>query len=495
MQIEKFEKVVQKGNNNGAGFIKIPKEIIQNYKIDYQVKIKINSNIEIYVKIRKYYGTIGFYIPAKIMAQYNLINCLVKVEVEKMGGFYTSIGEDGIIYLPNQMASKLNLKNNDIIEIRAIIDGIKEIKYPMVSVKSREKTTEYYCLFNHEKCGQAGSFEIVRKLNSINYPKGFSKSFYSGLIDDAQSILYSGNHKPIIVNNNINLKEIVHYLGCYFSDGTKKGFNWGICASTFEQANYYYKMHNQLIAKNRIAPYISFTDTENRDKDKLSENLISVWKDNVKYLPNNINVRIINSVCKPSLKTGKFGTLVMRESRQLIQQYYNQLLKLFFDEIKLKQNKELAIDFICGVLEGDGSVSPHLGHLIIATNNRELILLSNALECACITYNVRVEGENKSCIHIGLLEVIRNIGILKDKIFIYYPKRRKLLKERLANTASVRFLLGKTPKTSNWLIGQFNKMGILDGKGNLTEFGAKIQKDLKGFLSEQENENKKVKIN
>ncbi|MBI4452718.1 hypothetical protein HY637_04775 [Candidatus Woesearchaeota archaeon] len=43
------------------------------------------------------------------------------------------------------------------------------------------------------------------------------------------------------------------------------------------------------------------------------------------------------------------------------------------------------------------------------------------------------------------------------------------------------FLLGKTSKTSNWLIGQFNEMGILDGNGNLTEFGIEIQKDLRNF--------------
>ena len=48
------------------------------------------------------------------------------------------------------------------------------------------------------------------------------------------------------------------------------------------------------------------------------------------------------------------------------------------------------------------------------------------------------------------------------------------------------FLLGKTSKTSNWLIGQFNEMGILDGKGNLTEFGIEIQKDLREFLSDKQ---------
>ena len=156
-----------------------------------------------------------------------------------------------------------------------------------------------------------------------------------------------------------------------------------------------------------------------------------------------------------------------------------------FVEIKDKSSKDLALDFILGVLEGDGCVGPEgRGHLVIATNNIELQILTEVLSCAGFKYNVRKEGENRNCVHIGLLEIIKNISILKDKIFIYYPKRRKLLKERLANTASVRFLLGETNKTSNWLIGQFKKMGILDECGNLTEFGIHIQKELREFLFE-----------
>ena len=37
-------------------------------------------------------------------------------------------------------------------------------------------------------------------------------------------------------------------------------------------------------------------------------------------------------------------------------------------------------------------------------------------------------------------------------------------------------------KTSNWLIGQFNEMGILDRKGNLTEFGLKTKNHVREFL-------------
>ena len=46
------------------------------------------------------------------------------------------------------------------------------------------------------------------------------------------------------------------------------------------------------------------------------------------------------------------------------------------------------------------------------------------------------------------------------------------------------FLLGKNKKTSNWLIGQFNEMNILDRIGNLTKFGVEIKNSLKYFLNE-----------
>lgn len=478
-----FQANVKKGNNRGVGFISIPKEMRNNFGKGSQTLLLINSSISFYAKIRNH-KNLGFYLPSKLVGQHNLLNNSVKVEIKNIDGFYTTVGGDGRIYIPQKIAEKYSLKNNDIIEFEGYINGIKEIRYPMMSFRVKRNSAEYMCLFNKQKAGSGGIFKVIRKLEFPSELNFLLSKLYAGRIDDKNSILYYGNHHPVIINNNLELNEIAHYLGCYFSDGTKRGVNWGICASTFEQANYYFKMHHSLIKDAKIISNITFTDTKNQDDKYLADHLNNSWKGNVIYLPDNIKVRIIKSEFKPSLKIGQFGSLVMKENRQLTQIYYNRLLQYLFGKIKSKNYKELAIDFICGVLEGDGSVGPEgRGHLVIATNNIELHVLTKILNSAGFKYNVRKEGENKSCIHIGLLEVIRNISILKDKIFQYYPKRRKLLKERLANTASVKFLLGETNKTSNWLIGQFNEMGILDGKGNLTEFGLQIKKDLKEFLS------------
>lgn len=479
----KFQAIVKNGNNRGVGFIAIPTELIGNFKVGEQLKVTINSDVLIHAKVR-IYGNLGFYIPYEVMHQHNLTNKSVEVKIENIDGFYTSIGDDGRIYIPQNVAEMHSLQHNDIIEIEGKVDGIKQTLYPMLNVRTKKNTSDYMCLFDSKKSRNFGVFNVVRKLGNYTI---FGNSFDGiclGDIDDEKAIIYGGNHRPVIISKNIKLNDIAHYLGCYFADGTKRGNSWGICASTFEQANYYYKMHQFLVKDAKIVPNISFTDIENRNNTDLIDYLTDLWNKNVPSLSKNTKVRIIKSTSKPSLKTNRFGCLVMKENRQLTQIYYNRLLQFLFNEIKSKQNKELEIDFICGVLEGDGSVSPDHGHLTIAANNRELNTLKEMLNFAGLKYYIRTEGENKSMIHIGLLEIIRNIGMLKDKIFKYYPKRRKLLKERLLNTASVRFLLGEVDKTSNWLIGQFNQMKILDGEGNLTEFGVKIKNDLKEFLSE-----------
>lgn len=484
MQIEKFEAIVKKGNNRGAGFVSIPKEIRNNFEKDSQLLVLINSDINFYAKAR-HHNNLGFYLPSKVVQHQNLINKSIKVEIKNIEGFCTSIGGDGRIYIPQKIAEKCFLKNNEIIEVEGCINGTKEIRYPMVSFRAKRNSTEYMCLFNKQKAGKGGVFKVIRKLEFPAQLNFLLDNLYAGKIDNKNSILYLGNHHPVIINNKVELNNIAHFLGCYFADGTKRGNNWGICASTFEQANYYFKMHHSLIKDAKIISNVSFTDTKNEDEKYLAGHLSNSWKGRVGYLLDNVKVRIIKSKFGLSLKTGQFGSLVMKENRQLTQVYYNRLLQYLLDEIKSKNDKELAIDFICGILEGDGSVGPEgRGHLVITSNTDELKILYEIIKYAGIKCHLKMEGQNHGGIHIGLLQVIRHIGILKDKIFIYYPKRRKLLKERLLNTASVRFLLGKTSKTSNWLIGQFNEMNILDGTRNLTEFGIKVREDLREFLSE-----------
>jgi len=252
-------------------------------------------------------------------------------------------------------------------------------------------------------------------------------------------------------------------------------------------AIYFRKVHEKLVKDVKIVFSITYCDPKNKDKGFLRDKIINSWKKNTGIKLEGISVRIIPTKHENASNRNPFGSLIFKENRELTRIYYVRLLNFLFNKIKEEKNKELALDFILGVLEGDGSVSAKKrGHVIITSNFKELKILEEVIKIVGINYRLYMEGKNKGYIRIWSLELIKNISHLKDKLFKYYPKRRKTLKERLAQTGCARFLLGKSKKTSNWLIGQLNKYGILDGKGNLTELGKKIQKDLKEFILSKE---------
>lgn len=482
-----FKSIVKKGNNKGIGFISIPFEKRSLFSINDQIKITVNSKIEFFSKI-KFYSAIGFYVPYKNMIQNKLFDKEVNVEIEKIDGFFTSIGSDGRIYIPQNIAEKFSLKNDDLVEIQSDINNEKTTKYCIINFRKRGNTTEYMCMFDFKKHKKTGIFRLVRKL--CKNPESFSNLLKNTLkelnfaeIDNQRMIIYYGNRMPIIVNSNISIDKIPHYLGCYFADGTKKGNSWGICASTFEQAVYYKEMHEKLIQDAKIVYSISYSDPENKNKEVLKNNLRNFWQKNTGITLKDVSVSIHPTLYKHAPNRNPYGTLLFKENRELTRIYYVRLLNFLFDKIKKGNNKQLALDFLLGVLEGDGSVSAKKrGHIIITSNFKELKILEGIVKVVGINYRLYMESKNKGYIRIWALEIIKNIPILKDKLFKYYPKRRKILKERLAQTGCARFLLGKSKKTSNWLIGQLNMYGILDGKGNLTKFGEEIKKDLNEFL-------------
>ena len=486
MNTTKFKSTVTKGNNKGAGFIRIPLQIRDKFCVRNQYKATINSKIEYYCKIRDYRGK-GIFVPIEINVKNKLYKKVVEVELQKIDGFYTKIGSEGRIYIPNSY----NLKNGDIISISVKINGKKSIKYPRIYLREKDNTQEliFYLnnsLYNKEAIIKVnGIFQKNKLVSSKHIFNKLLKNFDFAEIETNKIIVYYASRVPIIINNNIDIKNLAHYLGCYFADGTKKGNDWGICASTFEQAAYFINKHKEIISDPNIIPSITCTTNEIRDIEKLKEELISIWSKKLDLNIENRRVRIIKTKTEYASNRGPYGSLSMKEHRQLTQIYYNRLLKYLFNCIIKEPNKNLATDFICGTMEGDGCLnSKKHGHIIITTNTNEIKILKEICDKSHLVSSIRFWKGKKNRIDlvIGSLQIIKNISILKDKLFKYYPKRRKILKERLAQTGCSRFLLGKSKKTSNWLIGQLNNYGILDGKGNLTELGRKIQKDLKEFL-------------
>ncbi|MFH1376794.1 MAG: hypothetical protein ABIH25_04105 [Candidatus Woesearchaeota archaeon] len=478
-----FQAILKKGNNKGVGFISIPLGSRDAFSLNDCVELILNSKISFFSKV-KFYGTLGFYVPCRIMKDGSLLGKKINIKIKKVDGFYTTISSDGRLYIPDYIASRYLFEAGDIVEIKSIIDGNNITKFCKINSSKRKRREEYTCVFDSKKSRKKGIFKIIRKLNrTSNENNAMFGDFNFAKVDDEYGIIFLGNRMPIIIKLDIMLKDFANYLGCYFADGTKRGNDWGICASTFEQANYYLKMHTSLVFNSKIIPSISFTEIEYRDEKSIKNYLINAWEKNTPFHIEQKRVRLNFSDKGSSPAINPFGSLILKEHKQLVQIYYNKLLNRLLKEIKVNNDKSLAMDFIFGVLEGDGSVSSKShGHIIITSNAKELKILEEIVKITGFNYKVYMEGLNKGYIRFWSLELIKNISILKDKIFKYYPKRRRILKERLGNTGCARYLLGKNKKTSNWLIGQLNKFDILDGKGNLTDFGKKVKKDLNEFL-------------
>ena len=484
-----FKSKIIKYNQSSVGFIYLPKEHQNKFDIGQQLKITVklpNNDIIFFAKLRNH-NRKGIYVPASVAKMNNLLNQSGLITLTKVNGFFTKISYDGRIYIPQKYAIGLKLKQNEILLIEGIIDGKSYREFCQVKIRQKDSTTEYFCMFNPKVGKKKGIFSIesILSKNKYSFPnklKDIIKDFNYAFVNEKNVVMYYGNRVPIIIRTDFDPIKISYYLGCYFADGTKRGNSWGICASTFEQAKYYLKLHKEIIPDNSVISSISFTDIKNQEKSILIKKLVKQWKDKTGIKVEERRVRIIDSNFNYSPKTNPFGSLVFKEHRQLTQIYYNRLLIYLFKKIEITNNQKLALEFILGSLEGDGCVGVN-GDLRIYSNLKELEILKKIMQFTSYSFSAPIEGKNKGHIFIGSLELIRNIPFLKDKLFIYYPKRRKLLRERLANTGCAQFLLNGT-KTSNMLIGILKQKGILNEKSELTKYGKQVQQSLREFVDQ-----------
>ena len=406
----------------------------------------------------------------------------IKVRLTDLNGFYSRISSDGIIYIPQDIVKNQKLRQNDVVLIRVIKNNkvIKE-KYTKIAVHRKRNKLEYVCVFDKNFYGKELIFQIKKeaseeKVSRINLIiRKILKNFYFTFVNKNLVIVFKGNKVPAVINTNLKYSDVVFYLGAYFADGTRKGNSWAICASTFEQARYYLKMHNFLIKDSRPEFAISYTNIYNIEPVELKKNLVEIWQKEVSIKVNKFRIR------KPSGKSiskwNKYGTLVIREHRQILLDFYNALLESLVKEISLKKDKKLAIDFVCGVMEGDGCApAKKRGHITIATNKEDLDILKNIVKVAQINFKV-IQQSNKYTLRIGALEILRNFYLLKDKIFLFYPKRRKALFERLKTVGAIKFLIGDHGST-NWVKAWLKNNSFVDKNYEITKNGLNLSNNL-----------------
>jgi len=475
----KFTSRVIRGNKTGTGFFYIPQNKGGLLNHGKRVKINLSNQFHFFSKVAKRHNKLGIYVPMHFVIGNNLLNTSVHVRLAEINGFYSKISPDGIIYIPKEVIEEQKIEINDIVLIKAFKNNrvVKE-KYSKIAAHWERNSLEYVCVFDKNFYGKKSTFRIENRRNKqwelrVNSNvQEILRKFHLSLVNKNSAIIFKGNKIPAIIPTQIKYSDIVFYLGAYFADGTKKGNSWAICASTFEQARYYLEMHNLLIKDSKPEFTISYTNIYKTGCENLKKNLAKIWTNETGVKVDKFRIR--KPTGKSTSKWNRYGTLVIREHRQILLDFYNALLRLLIREILSKENKGLAIDFICGVMEGDGCVpAKKRGHLLICTNKNEVHILEDILRILQIKFKVVKEGENKYSLRIGTLEILRNFHHLKSKIFILYPKRRKMLFKRLKTVGAIKFLIGDHQPCS-WIKAWLKNNGFSDKNYKITKEGLKL---------------------
>jgi len=467
------------GNKKGAGFVRLTKNT-QGLHLKDNIKVSILDGNSIlttfYASLASYKNYIGFYIPQKICSFYKLLGKEIEFEVEKVNGFYTKLGNDGRLYLPYKIASKLQLKPNELILVEGQVENITKAKLCKIKVREKNNKKEYFCIFSSELKNKSGLFVIKNKLPkySLKEPlRSILKDLNYGILDDRKIVILQ--HKSELhINPQIRLDDnLFYYLGCYFADGTRKN-TWAITASTFNQAKFYKEMHEKLILNPEYeSSYISISLIKDKKVDL--EEIKNLWEKVCGIKVKSIRTRISNG---DSPKTHLYGSLVIRDNRKVTLLYYQKLLNYALTYIT-KGDKKAALNFIFGVLEGDGSPSARKrGHIVITSNKDDIFILREILKIADLDYSIQKYG-NRVYVRLNALGLLSKLELIWDKIFAYYPERRKKFIERFSKIGAVRFIIGEQNYCASWVKSWLRKNGILNENYELTPKGRKIKNLLK----------------
>ncbi len=470
---------IRKANKSGMGFIQFKKNLSNDFEIGSSVNILIKCNsqlVSLFGRIRVY-DYKGIYISRKVTEKYNLIGKEIKAKIIPIEGFFTEVDRDGKIYFPIDIAEKLNLKQDTIIKMKLQIEGLSSNLYSRIDTRLHHGSKEYYTFLGPKYYGKSAviktsSLSQVNPKKSEHLTLSILKGLNFSLLENEEAIIIEKHKPPLIITTQISYDDLAHYFGAYFADGTKKGNGWAICASTFEQAKYYLEMHKKIVKNSSPNFSLSFTNHKG-DYINTEELLRNHWLKRAGVSISGIWFRPSNSFT--ARKFNKYGTLIIRENRLLVLNLYNRLLNGLLNYIYTKKNRELAIRFILGVFEGDGASNANKrGHVQIATNPSDMLILEKVLNISKLRYRAVTEKNGKCYIRIGALEFIKNMPSLYKLIFNYYPKRRKIFFTRLINTETAQFILGARKSINSWIKAEFRKNKMLNSCYKLTEKGNKM---------------------
>ncbi len=472
-KVFEWEGRIVKGNSRGAGYLTLPIELRDSVEAGcfYDLSL-IDSNLETHVLTAKLSATKkgwGFYIPQALCIEHSLVGETVTCYIYQMDHFPVKLSADKIIRLPNSIVEEYEIHEHGLFEVEVITDqGIfgEVVLITKTDRSNRSDCDEYSLTLRLSDAPRSTDARIklvkrVEKLPSNLKEKENYENFYlptlfqdgiMGKIHENEMIIFLGNHVPTFAPIRINLLEFIHYFGCYYADGTKKGWAWRINASTPEQAVYYVEKYNHLIYGNKLVYELTYSKkpSDKRKQTQIKKDLVKYWKEEANVEIEEKRIKLRETKHDKVLKWNKCGSLGIRDNRNLIMEIHLRVMDTITNYLKNKciNDKDLW-DFLFGILEGDGFVSGGNSSFGVgfATNLNDKII-ERLLTRLGIQHRIdksRVKDGVYAGItlHFGLFEVLLNLKIINESLFIYYPKRRKTFIERLLKQPTVRFIMGK----------------------------------------------------
>ncbi|MHA2500415.1 MAG: hypothetical protein ACXAEL_12670, partial [Candidatus Hodarchaeales archaeon] len=230
----------------------------------------------------------------------------------------------------------------------------------------------------------------------------------------------------------------IHYFGCYYADGTKRGHGWSINASTPEQAMYYIQKYKGLVKLGKISFNLTFTCIREEDENngELRRKLAKAWQSKAKVKLQEEAIALRKSVSKSSSEEEKenprhnpLGSLRIRDYRGLVMELHLRVMKKIQSFVLNTKNAYYSWSFLLGIMEGDGSVGRGRDRcrLIITCLKSDEVIPELLTKVGVRPLEQKYPKPlNKVDYSFGIVPILKNLTILEEELFRYYPKRRKV---------------------------------------------------------------------
>lgn len=478
MTAVKWSRRVVKGNSTGTGWITIPARLRAAVTMDEWYELTLNPEFQhpfaFILRLSKNKLSWGFYIPRLFCSKHGIIGKTVAICLQHTEYFPAAISADKRIVVPQSVVISKDMQKEDLYEVELSVDSKRFQEIVIISTTDRpsneKRPEEYYFTVRIQDIPTATPAKVrigrkVEKLlpddllnaeEKIYLPNLFPDAIL-GKIDEASMIVFLGRHKPIITPISVYIPDIIHYFGCYYADGTKRDHGWSINASTPEQAIYYTYTYKSLILLPKLTFSLTFTykNDPSIETYDLKNKLIQIWKKRARIEVNERNIHFYeSSITKFSeenrqIKHNPIGSLRIRDNRGLVLELHLRLLRIVQSFVLRTGNISFSWLFLFGIMEGDGSMGGGKNRcriLITCKKTDEIIpqlLAKVGIEQLMRSSTYSSKSPNAVYYSFGLIPILKNLPIIHQNLFKYYPKRRKLFVKRLFKLASVQYILNE----------------------------------------------------